>query len=151
VKAWRVFAPKHAPTAFTGEGARLFGGRLNSPGTPVIYTASSISLATLEMLVHLESSDLLRKYQICEVTFDESLVITLTAKDLPKTWRRSPAPAAVRAVGDQWVASGASAVLRVPSAVVPTEVNYLLNPRHPDFAKVRIGRQKVFAFDRRLA
>ena len=151
LRVWRVYELKHALTAFAGEGARLFGGRFNSPGAPAVYTASSVSLATLEMLVHLESSDLLRQYRIREAWFDESLVLPLNIRDLPKNWRRSRPPPAVHAVGDNWVSAGTSAVLRVPSAVVPTEFNYLLNPNHPDFAKVRLGKEKAFEFDRRLA
>jgi RES domain-containing protein len=150
LQAWRVFQRKHAATAFSGEGARRFGGRFNSPGTAIVYTASSISLATLEMLVHLESSDLLRKYRMRQASFHPSLVLQLTAKDLPRNWRRSPAPAALKAIGDEWAASQTSAVLQVPSAVIPTEFNYLFNPNHPDFVKVRLGKEGSFTFDPRL-
>jgi RES domain-containing protein len=147
---WRIYKPKHAATAFTGEGARLFGGRFNSKGVAVVYTAGSASLAAMEMLVHLQATDLLAEYRICPVEFDDALVRTLDPADLPRGWRRSPPPAGVQAVGDAWVAAADSAVLRVPSAVVDPEHNYLLNPSHPDFAKVVIGKPRRFLFDPRL-
>lgn len=150
VTAWRIAKSKHARAAFTGEGARLFGGRWNSPGIAVIYTAQSQSLAALEMLVHLESSDLLPNYILFEVGIDESLVTQIDLSQLPKNWRDDPPPAKVRAIGDVWVAGGTSAVLRVPSAVVPGENNFLLNPRHEDFPQLRIGKPLPFRFDPRL-
>ena len=128
VTAWRIAKQRHAKTAFTGEGARLFGGRWNSPGTAVIYTAQSQSLAALEMLVHLESSNLLPNYIMIEVGIDDTLIVSIELSQLPKNWRADPPPAKVRAIGDAWVADRTSAVLRVPSALVPDEHNFLLNP-----------------------
>ena len=150
ITAWRIYQPKHAASAFTGDGARLFGGRFNSRGVPVVYTAGSISLAALELLVHLQSTDVLSMYQLRSVTFDVSLVTKLDPRRLPKTWRRHPAPAAVRRIGDEWIAAGKSAVLEVPSVVVESESNYLLNPAHPDFRRIVIGNAKRFRFDARL-
>jgi RES domain-containing protein len=150
VTAWRIVKQKHARAAFTGEGARLFGGRWNSPGTAAIYTAQSQSLAALEMLIHLESADLLPNYVLFEVEIDESLVTQIQLSQLPKNWRVDPPPAKVRAIGDAWVAGGTSAVLRIPSAVVPGEHNFLLNPRHEDFPQLRIGKPLPFRFDPRL-
>jgi RES domain-containing protein len=104
----------------------------------------------MEMLVHLQATDVLAEYRICPVEFDRALVRTLDPADLPRGWRRSPPPAGVQAVGNTWVAAADSAVLRVPSAVVDPEHNYLLNPSHPDFAKVVIGKPRRFLFDPRL-
>lgn len=150
ITAWRIYLPKHAASAFTGDGARLFGGRFNSRGVPVVYTAGSISLAALELLVHLRSADVLSMYQLRSVTFDVALVTKLDPRRLPKTWRRYPASAAVRRIGDEWIAAGVSAVLEVPSVVVESESNYLLNPAHPDFGRIVIGNAKRFRFDARL-
>jgi len=150
IRAWRITKARHAGTAFTGLGARLYGGRWNRPGRAVVYTAGSVSLAVLEMLVHLEAIELLRRYVIFEVAFDDALVTAVDAGKLPRNWRKSPAPGAVRAVGDDWILAGKSAVLRVPSVVVPREWNYLLNPLHPDFAKIKIGRKEGIRFDPRL-
>src|SRR4051812_19044383 len=100
LRAWRITKAKHAAGAFTGSGAKAFGGRWNSPGTAMIYTAGSTSLAILEMLVHLSAMELLRRYVIFEVTFEASFVTPIPAAKLPKAWRQSPVPAAVQAVGD---------------------------------------------------
>jgi RES domain-containing protein len=148
--AWRIYKKRYASTAFTGEGAKIFGGRWNSPGHGVIYLAQSQALAALEMLVHLEAADALRHYLVCPVTFDESLVSVIDAKTLPANWRRDPAPAKLHMIGDEWIESKPSAVLQVPSAIVPHERNFLLNPAHPDFVKVGIGKGQPFRFDRRL-
>ena len=150
VTAWRIVKARFAAAAFDGEGARRFGGRWNSKGVPVVYTAGSRALAVLEMLVHLEDSDLLKHYRLIPVTFRDALVKVLDPRVLPSTWKRRPTPASVRAIGDAWIAAGESAVLRVPSVVVPRENNYLLNPRHADFTKLVIDRPEPFRFDRRL-
>ena len=148
--AWRIVKARLAVGAFTGEGARKFGGRWNSPGTALVYTAGSASLAMLEMLVHLESRELLKSYVTLEVTFDEALVADVDPAALPRNWRRSPAPPTVRRFGDDWIAAASSAVLRVPSVLVAAEWNYLLNPAHPDFARIVIGPKLPLRFDPRL-
>jgi len=146
--AWRICKRKHCKHGFTGEGARRFGGRWNSPGTPIVYVAGSQSLAALEMLVHLNAADLLAKYVLIPVEIDEGLITGVSA--LPKNWRVYPAPAEARVVGDDWIVSGSSVVLRVPSTLVPSENNFLLNPRHADFSKLKIGEALEFEFDIRL-
>jgi RES domain-containing protein len=151
VSAWRITKQKHAKTAFSGKGARLYGGRWNSPGTVIVYTAQSQSLAALEMLVHLGSSELLGKFVFIEVTIHESLITNVEISQLPRNWRADPEPAKLKTLGDAWVAAGTSAVLRVPSILVPGEKNYLLNPRHQDFPKLHIGKPFLFRLDPRLA
>jgi len=148
--AWRITKRKHARNAFTGEGAREFGGRWNNPGTAIVYTAQSQSLAALEMLAHLDSSELLRKYVLIGVEFDQSLISAVGPAALPRNWRSDPAPPEIRSIGDNWVLSGSSAILQVPSALVPAENNFLLNPAHQDFARLRFGKALAFRFDPRL-
>lgn len=104
----------------------------------------------LEMLVHIQSQELLKRYVLFEVVFDESLVTLVEPKTLPKAWRKSPPSPALQRTGDLWLAGGASAVLRVPSVVVPDDWNYLLNPAHPDFHHVTIGPRQPVRFDPRL-
>jgi RES domain-containing protein len=149
--AWRITKRKYAARAFTGEGARRFGGRWNSKGTVVVYTAGSCSLSALEMLVHLESHQILEAYAVAEVTFDSRLMQTIDHGKLPKDWRAEPAPIQLKAIGDRWIAEGLCAVLRVPSVIIETEFNYLLNPNHHDFRKIVIGPNRSFSFDPRLA
>jgi RES domain-containing protein len=148
--SWRIVKAKRASQAFDGEGARLNGGRWNSPGTRMVYTAGSTSLAVLEMLVHLNHSALLSSYVLFAVRFDEALVTRLAPADLPAGWRDFPASAALNRLGDRWAAGGASAVLEVPSAIVERERNFLLNPRHPDFPRIAVDPPVPFHFDPRL-
>jgi RES domain-containing protein len=148
--AWRIARAAAARTAFDGEGARVHGGRWNSPGTRVVYTAQGASLAALELLVHLEASRLLAAYVLIPVGFDETHVEVLAPERLPARWSAYPAPVALQEIGDRWVRSRRSVVLRVPSAVVPLESNFLINPGHPDFAAFSIGKPTRFAFDHRL-
>jgi RES domain-containing protein len=148
--AWRIVKAKHAPAAFDGEGARLEGGRWNSPGTPVVYTSASAALAALELLVHLGRESILSAYVLIACTFDEALVSPLDRKRLPNNWRSYPAPPELQRIGDEWVRAGTSAVLKVPSAVIATDANYLLNPRHPDFRAIRVSDPRPFEYDPRL-
>ena len=150
--AWRLTKRKHLRTAFNGAGARWYGGRWNSPGTCIVYTAQSQSLAALELLVHLDDPLLLvEKYALIPVEVDTALVLEVPRSSLPRSWQATPPAAQLRSIGDDWARDATSVVLQVPSAVVPAENNYLLNPRHPDFAKLRIGKPVSFQFDPRLA
>jgi len=150
VVAWRIVKSRFAKQAFSGEGARRFGGRWNSPGHAIVYTAESQALAALEILVHVDSENLLRKYVATPVTIEEDLISSLDLAKLPRNWKAFPAPRATRMLGDHWALSRESAVLRVPSVVIPDENNYLLNPLHEDFKKLIIGAPKLFRYDWRL-
>lgn len=150
VSAWRIVKRKLAREAFNGEGARLYGGRWNSPGVSVVYAAESQSLAALEMLVHLENPDVLAEYVVIEARFADSLITRVPRANLPDDWRANPPPASARAVGDAWIAAEPSPVLELPSAIIPAEKNFLLNPQHRDFAQIEIGEPQPFDFDVRL-
>jgi RES domain-containing protein len=147
---WRNVKSRYASTAFDGEGARLYGGRWNSPGTRMVYTSSTISLAVLEVLVHLQEASLLSSYSLISADFDDALVERLERSRLPDGWRTYPAPSDLQRIGDEWVWSQRSALLEVPSVIVVRESNYLLNPAHPDFSSVVIGEPEPFTFDVRL-
>jgi RES domain-containing protein len=147
IKAWRIVKWKHSGSAFDGEGARLYGGRWNSAGTRMVYTSASRSLAALETLVHL-NPPVLFDFVIIPVAFERRWVETL--KDLPPNWREEPPVRSGQVTGDVWVREKRSLVLEVPSAVMPGEFNFLLNPTHPDFRKLVIGEPEPFTFDRRL-
>ena len=151
VSAWRIVKRNRTEAAFSGEGARRYGGRWNSVGIAIVYAAESQSLAALEMVVHLDSAELLDHYVVFKVGIDESLVTRVELSDLPRNWRADPPPVKVRQIGDSWAAAGASVGLQVPSAILPAEHNFLLNPRHRDFAKLLIEGPSPFRFDRRLA
>ncbi len=150
-RAYRIVQARYAAKAFDGEGARLNGGRWNSVGTSMVYVASSLSLATLEMLVHLEDiSVIYGRYVVIPVSFDVSLLRQIDPKALPPSWNAPQPVSETQLLGDQWIAGRSSAVLEVPSAVTDSEVNFLLNPAHPDFAKIRIGAAVAFTPDARL-
>lgn len=140
---------RHAGTAFDGEGARLNGGRWNPPGTAMVYTAESAALATLEMLVHFRPSAV-PAYVLIPCEFDARLVEALERRRLPDGWRAFPPPPELPLLGDRWIRRVSSAVLDVPSAVIPSESIYLLNPKHRDFHAIRIGSPQPFALDLRL-
>jgi RES domain-containing protein len=150
ISAWRIVQERHATQAFSGEGARLYGGRWNSPGVRVVYTAGSRALAALELLVHLDSPRILKRFVLCRVEFEERLVRELEPAKIPDDWRAYPPPRSTQAIGDTWVMEAGSAVLRAPSVIVAQEWNYLLNPGHPDFRKIQIRELMPFDFDPRL-
>ena len=149
-RAWRITKARHAGNAFDGEGARLQGGRWSSTGTRIVYTAGSQSLAILEILVHLQDTAFLSSYVIFELDFSEKLVQGLNPASLPSNWRLSPAPPTTLAIGDDWIRNSSSAVLRVPSVIVPSEYNFLINPVHRDFSSISIGNPKPLYVDYRL-
>jgi RES domain-containing protein len=148
IQAWRLTARAHLNTALSGEGARLYGGRWNSRGTPIAYLASSHPLAVLEVLAQLTDAADLARYALLSVRFDASHVADLS--ELPEDWRALPSPRSTAEVGDRWVAEGESLVLRVPSVVLPAESNYLLNPVHPAFGAVGVGEPEELEIDPRL-
>jgi RES domain-containing protein len=147
---WRIVKQRYAAQAFDSDGARRFGGRWNSRGVPVVYAACSRALAALELLVHVERSALLSAYVLIGCEVDDTLVDTLDPTALPAHWRQSPAPHALARIGDAWARAGASLALAVPSALVPDEPIYLLNPKHSQFYAVRLGVTQRFDLNMRF-
>ena len=146
---WRLLTARFALTAFSGEGARLYGGRWNRKGVPMVYTAGSRSLAMLEMLV--QDEPLRARYVMIPATLPKKLKIErVVPGQLPANWRDAVAREQLQTIGTDWIRSGSSAVLAVPSSVIPAETNYLLNPHHPSFAKIEIDQAQVFVTDLRL-
>ncbi len=135
-------------SAFSGEGARRWGGRWNSAGVGIVYLSSTLSLASLEFLVHFAAREDLPELVSFSVRFAEELVRSVAG--LPADWRAVPPPESTQAIGDAWVRGGSSAVWRVPSVIIPSEFNYVINPEHPDFRKIAIGPPEPFSIDPRL-
>lgn len=150
LRAWRIVKRRHASRAFDGEGARLYGGRWNSPGVPVVYVAESRALAALEILAGLQSRTTLDLYVLIEVHFEDVLVENLEPASIPDGWRTSPPRHETQAIGDRWVREARSAVLRVPSVLIPAEFNFVLNPAHPEFGTIEILDTTPFKLDPRL-
>ncbi len=146
---WRITTAKFIDSAFTGEGARLFGGRWNPQGARMVYTAQSQSLALLELMV--QDNTLRAHYMLIPAQLPSNLEETrIDTKQLPDNWRSIGAREALQRIGQTWLQSGETAVLNVPSAVVPAERNYLLNPLHPDFARIQFGQPQGLLTDTRL-
>jgi RES domain-containing protein len=150
ITAWRISKIRYAASAFDGEGARLNGARWNSVGTPVVYASETVALATLEVLIGLQEAALLSSYALIKVEFGEDLVEALDRQSLPSTWNHHPPAQETQRLGDLWVAEARSVVLKVPSAVVEAEHNYLFNPRHKQFPRVVIDRPQPLRIDPRL-
>lgn len=148
---FRLVKARYADQAFDGEGAKLSGGRWNSKGVAVIYAADSVALAALELLVHLHSHEVLDSYRLYRIQIADSELLDLDGRDLPKDWRVDPPPSSTARVGDGWIAADASLALAVPSAIVPSQRNMLINPAHPRFTQaLKSVREESFMFDTRL-
>jgi len=150
IAGWRIVKEKHVRTAFSGEGARVFGGRWNSAGVSVVYCSEHLSLAALEILVHTGPVTLRDKYRAYQVKIDAALVTTITEKKLPKGWDAQPPSTVSKQLGDDWVQAAKSPVLALPSVLVRIERTLLLNPKHRDFRKVAIKDMGNFVLDPRL-
>ncbi len=148
---WRLLAARYTDDAFDGEGARLFGGRWNHGGTPMVYTSSSLSLAALELFVHLEPETAPDDLVAIRATLPSELPIPkLTPAALPKSWRTYPAAESLKSLGTRWAQSRDSLALWVPSSIIPTERNLLINPRHPESHRIQVETVEPFHFDPRM-
>jgi RES domain-containing protein len=150
VVGWRIVKEKHAKSAFSGEGARIFEGRWNSAGVRMVYCSEHLSLAALEILVHTQPVTLRDKFQVFRVNWDEAIMSAIDLRKLPKGWNGQPPGLISKNIGDEWLRSDRSAVLVVPSVIVPLEKTFLLNPKHRDFGKIKIKDAGSFYLDPRL-
>ena len=146
---WRITTARFAQSAFSGEGARLYGGRWNPKGWEVVYTAQSQSLALLELMV--QDDPLRAHYVLIPAQLPADLPETrIDVDQLPEDWRTIGARDGLQTMGQSWLQEAQTAVLSVPSAVVPAERNILINPRHPDFARILLGEPQSLQTDTRL-
>lgn len=148
--AWRITRERRVASAFTGEGARLFGGRWSSPGIPVIYASEHQSTAALEIFVHALPLLAGEKFKAFQLEWPDKLTEVYPSTSLPANWRNSPPSLGTMRIGDQWFRERRSAVLALPSAISPADRNFLLNPEHADFRRIRIGPAIDYEFDPRL-
>jgi RES domain-containing protein len=150
VTLWRLSPAFRVERALGGDGAFRRGGRWNSPGTRVVYCAESRSLAAMEVLANVRAAPLLfeQNWVMIPITVPTA-GIEIPAR-VPASWRAIPYPGETQLFGSEWVRAGRSVALRVPSVVVLGEFNYLLNPAHPDFGKITVGKAETFSFDPRF-
>ena len=149
ITAWRIAPEKYRDQAFTGDGAKIWGGRWNPMGRPAVYCAENLSLAVLELIVHLEDHDDINRYIAIPVSFDSQLVKTL--RRLPANWNQLPMGPESMAVGEKWLDENKYPVLKVPSTIVPIESNFVLNPAHPGFGRLETGSPEKINLDPRIA
>ncbi len=149
--AWRIVKRSRAKGAFSGEGARLFGGRWNLRGTPAVYLSESLALAALEVFVHLGPAH--RHVDLVSIRVDVPGAIPvdeLERADLPADWRSEPPPRSTQQLGSAWIAGGGKALLRVPSVLIPQESNLLVDPLAPGADELVVGVPQPFGFDPRM-
>lgn len=148
---FRLIKTQYASEAWTGNGAKQYGGRWNHKGHPTLYVATSVSLAALEVLVHVSNASILDEYTLFSIEIPDDEVSYITEDFLPADWRQDPAPVSTMDLGTGWLQSGEGAALIIPSSMIPMENNAVLNPQHPAFKGFLPSVQKLpFAFDHRL-
>ena len=133
------------------EGAYHFGGRWSSPGIRLAYTAEHLSLAIVEYFIHLDPDDPPKDLVVVMADIPDNVPrVSITGRELPRNWRQVPAPPTLAEIGDEFVRGERRTVLIVPSVLAPTECNWLINPRHPAFARIRIHAAQPFQYDSRF-
>jgi RES domain-containing protein len=148
--AWRIVLESEPATAFSGEGAWRYGGRWNPRNVRVIYVSEHQSTAALEVFVHNKPFVPNERYKAFHLEWPDRLTEIFPVKNLPANWRVHPPPVETREIGDRWVQERRSAVLALPSVISPADTNFLINPEHPDFKRVRIASAVDYDFDSRL-
>lgn len=134
----------------SGEGSKLSGARWNYKGTAVLYTSSSIALATLEMLVRIPIRFSIPDLVIAHIKVPDDSVFNVEVKSLPRKWNQDPSPDALKKITEKWISNAKFLLMRVPSAVVPQNYNYIINPAHSRFNEVKIIKKEPFTFDKRI-
>ncbi|MBI3680185.1 MAG: RES family NAD+ phosphorylase [Acidobacteria bacterium] len=137
-RVYRILGKPYARKPLDGEGAYLFGGRWSSVGTRLAYTVEHHSLAMIEYFIHIDPDDPPKDLVAVTAEVPDSVSRTsISPKQLPANWRQSPSPPELAEIGDRFVCYARAAILIVPSAIAPAESNWLINPRHPEFSKIR--------------
>ncbi len=148
MQVWRVCKKKHKDTAFSGEGGLYAPARWTHQGFRAVYTAESLSLASLEVFVHTESNKI-PLIAIRALLPEDIAIETVETGSLPTDWQQEAAYPVLQNIGKQWLLSSRTPILKVPSAVIPIEFNYILNPQHPDL-KLMLDPPMEFKFDVRM-
>lgn len=149
---YRITKERYRDQVFSGLGGLYASGRWTSRGLPVIYTSQSISLAILEYALNYKRHGWIPASVLARATIPDHVGIeSVSMAALPDDWRAPNPPSLLRDIGQRWLHRAQTACLKVPSAIVPEESNYLLNPQHPGFAELMLGYAEPINFDRRLA
>jgi RES domain-containing protein len=149
MRVWRIARLAYPP--LDGEGARMNGARWNSLGRAMVYTAGSLALAIVELLVHTDPDLIPADLTAFEIEVPDNLSRrVLGASDLPQGWDDQDDLSLARAVGDTWLRVTDTCLLSVPSVIVPEEINDLINPAHPEASTISVVTSRPFSFDPRL-
>jgi RES domain-containing protein len=149
MEVYHIGSPKYADQ-LTGEGAKLHGGRWNSIGIPCIYTSESIALCVLEYAANVSIAQMPPSLAVTVYTIPDKSWQEVLLKDLPQAWKGAPPPTETKIFGSHLLSEAKSLSLKLPSVVIPSEYNYILNPLHPEFKKVKIKEILPFTFDSRI-
>ena len=148
---YRILRRAYSKKPLDGEGAYRFGGRWSSPGVRLAYTAEHLSLAIIEYFVHLDADDLPEDLVLVRAAVPDSISrVSVPVARLPRNWRATPPPPELARIGDDFIRNRQSSILIVPSALAPMESNWLINPRHPEFRKIRVSPPERFHYDPRF-
>jgi len=145
---YRITGKKYAGD-LTGIGAAFYGGRWNKKGSPVLYTGESSEIALLETIVHTPPM-LIPKLDIVIIEIPDDSVTEIGINQLPKNWKSYPPPTVLSEIGERWINEGSTIALKVPSCIIQSAYNYILNCRHPQYSKVKLLERRKFEFDSRL-
>jgi len=145
---YRITSRKHAGD-LSGYGAAIFGGRWNKKGYPVLYTGESKEIALLETVVHTPPL-LIPELDILTLEIPDDSMTEIGVDHLPKNWNVYPAPVILAEIGEKWIKEGKTLALQVPSCIIHSSHNYILNCNHPEYNIVKIIERKNFKFDSRL-
>ena len=146
---FRLSKSKYA-NDLSGNGAAISGGRWNSKGVAMIYTSDSRALCVTEIAVHTPLGIIPRDYKMIIFEISDDNILEIDSSNLPKGWNSFPFSVTLKSIGDKFIYENKSMVLKVPSAVVQGDFNYLINPRHSDFKQLKILSTETFNFDERL-
>jgi len=150
-RVYRILRAPYSKNPLDGEGAYRFGGRWSSRGTRLAYTSHHLSLAMIEYFVHIDPNRPPRDLVAVSADVpDDVSRVSVAVNRLPANWRKTPAPARLAAVGDDFAAAGKATILVVPSVLVPSESNWLINPRSPRFGSIRVHASEPFHYDERF-
>jgi len=150
-RVYRILRKPFSKKPLDGEGAYRFGGRWSSVGTRLAYTAEHLSLTMIEYFIHIDPDDPPKTLVAVTAEVPDSVSRTSIApKRLPENWRQSPSPPELAEIGDRFVRDRRAAILIVPSALAPAESNWLINPRHPEFSRIRLHSVEAFEYDSRF-
>ena len=150
MRAFRIVKKRLMLEAFSGDGARAYGGRWNRPGIPIVYAAQTRALAALEALAHFAGAERRIEWVTFAIDIPEALALRIETAGLPRDWRIDEPGASTQDLGSGWQEEARSAALVVPSVLIPQEYCVLLNPEHPDIDKIMVSYPEPFEFDPRL-